>query len=222
TSEKLSLQTSKVDEGIVKEKVQTEAKTKILLPEVKKIKPEVATPGEKEDEPEPEVATPGEKEDEPEPEVATLGEKEDEPEPEMKLQENLESTKAIEYARISVGANIRSDASMTSKVLHTVPPGYPVAVLSRQADWLLVEDYRERKGWVFASLVKEPKTVIIKTSKGNLRNGPSLEDGIIVQLDHEKIMPVLERSGEWLKVTDFEGLTGWLHQRDIWPTVVIY
>jgi SH3-like domain-containing protein len=110
---------------------------------------------------------------------------------------------------------------MTSKVLHTVPPGYPVAVLSRQADWLLVEDYRERKGWVFASLVKEPKTVLIKASKGNLRSGPSLDDGIIVQLDHEKIMPLLERSGEWLKVTDFEGLTGWLHQKDIWPSVVM-
>jgi SH3-like domain-containing protein len=152
-------------------------------------------------------------------EAATPVEKEDEPEPKVMSQQNFETTKAVEYARISVGANIRSDASLSSEVLHTVPPGYPVAVLERQTDWLLVEDYRGRKGWVFASLVKEPKTLIIKAFKGNLRSGPSLMDDIIVQLDHGKIMPVLERSGEWLKVSDFEGLTGWLHFKVIWPAL---
>ena len=116
-----------------------------------------------------------------------------------------------------MGANIRSDASLTSEVLRTVPPGYPVAVLSKQADWFLVEDYRERKGWVFASLVTEPRTVIIKVFKGNLRSGPSLKDDKIVQLDHGTVMSVLERNGEWLKVSNSEKLTGWLHRKVIWP-----
>ena len=162
---------------------------KSLLAKAEKIKPEAATPVEKENKPEPKVIFP----------------------------QNLETTKAVEYASIAVGANIRSDASLSSEVLHTVPPGYPVAVLERQTDWLLVEDYRGRKGWVFASLVTEPGTVIIKVFKGNLRSGPSLKDDIIVQLDHGKILPVLERSGEWLKVSDKEELTGWLHRKIIWP-----
>jgi SH3-like domain-containing protein len=150
-------------------------------------------------------------------ETATPVEQEGEPEPKVILPQNLKTTNAVEYARISVGANIRSDASLSSDVLHTVPPGYPVAVLAKQTDWLLVEDYQGRKGWVFASLVKEPTTVIIKVFKGNLRSGPSLKDDIITQLDHGKILPVLGRSGEWLKVSDFEGLTGWLHHTVIWP-----
>ena len=145
--------------------------------------------------------------------------KSDETEPKVILSQNLETTKIVEYARISVGANIRSDASLTSEILHTVPPGYPVAVLARQADWLLVEDYQRRKGWVFESLVKKPKTIIIKVDKGNLRRGPSFKEDVMAQLDHGKIMPVLERTGEWLKVSDFEGLTGWLHREDIWPEV---
>ena len=152
-------------------------------------------------------------------EAAAPVEKKDEPEPKVILPQNLETTKAVEYARISVGANIRSDASLKSEVFHTVPPGFPVAVLERQSDWLLVEDYQGRKGWVFASLVKEPKTVIIKVVQADLRSGPNINDDIIVQLNHEKIMPVLERRGEWLKVTDFEGLTGWLHRKVIWPEV---
>jgi SH3-like domain-containing protein len=145
-----------------------------------------------------------------------------EPKSKVKFPQNLEATKAVEYASISVGANIRSDASLTSEVLRTVPPGYPVAVLERQADWLLVEDYRGRKGWVYGSLVKEPRTVIIKVFKGNLRSGPSLKDDIIVQLDHGTLMSVLERSGDWLKVSDLEELNGWLYLKVIWPAAEKY
>ena len=201
--------------------------TKSQQVEVKKVKTEVASPVEKNDEPEPKVIIPAVDVTKSQlaeavttkTEAAAPVEKKDEPEPKVILPQNLETTKAVEYARISVGANIRSDASLKSEVLHTVPPGFPVAVLERQSDWLLVEDYQGRKGWVFASLVKEPKTVIIKVVQANLRSGPKINDDIIVQLNHEKIMPVLERRGEWLKVTDFEGLTGWLHRKVIWPEV---
>ena len=189
TPEQVAPQTSTVDEVAVKDKVQKEAITESQLAEAEKIKSEAAIPVGKEDGPEPKVIFP----------------------------QNLETTKAVEYASIAVGANIRSGASLTSEVLRTVPPGYPVAVLERQADWRLVEDYRGRKGWIYASLVTEPGTVIIKVFKGNLRSGPSLKDDIIVQVDHGTTMSVLERSGEWLKVSDFEELTGWLHFNVIWP-----
>ncbi|KPK27669.1 MAG: hypothetical protein AMJ61_04725, partial [Desulfobacterales bacterium SG8_35_2] len=143
--------------------------------------------------------------------------KEDGSGPKILFPQNSGTTKAMEHATIAVGANIRSDASLTSEVLRTVPPGYPVAVLERQGDWFLVEDFRERKGWVFASLVTELRTVIIKVYKGNLRSGPGLKDDIIKQLNHGTVMSVLERNGEWLKVSDSEELTGWLNREIIWP-----
>jgi len=152
-------------------------------------------------------------------EAANPVEKEDEPESKVILPHNLITSKAVEYASITVGANIRSDAYLKSEVLRTVPPGYPVAVIERQADWLLVEDFRGRKGWVYASLVTKPTTVIIKVFKGNLRSGPSLKDDIIDQLDNGTIMSVLERKGGWLKVSDKKELTGWLHQKIVWPAV---
>jgi uncharacterized protein YgiM (DUF1202 family) len=128
-----------------------------------------------------------------------------------------ETTNGAKYATVAKGSNIRSDAALTSEVLRSVPPGYPVAVLERQADWVLVEDFRQRKGWVFASLLTEPGTVIIKVYKGNLRSAPGLTDDIIVQLDHGSVMSVVETKGDWLKVTDSEKLTGWLHRKVIWP-----
>ena len=90
-------------------------------------------------------------------------------------------------------------------------------VLEKQADWIHVEDYRGRKGWVSASLVTNPGTVIIKVFKGNLRRGPSLKDAIVAKLDHGAIMTVLERKGEWLKVSNSEKLTGWLYRKVVWP-----
>ncbi len=128
-----------------------------------------------------------------------------------------ETVNGAKYASVAKGANIRSDATLTSEVLRSVPSGYPVAVLERQADWALVEDFRQRKGWVFAPLLTEPGTVIIKVYKGNLRSGPGLTDDTIVQLDHGTVMSVLETRGDWLKVSDFGKLTGWLHRKVIWP-----
>jgi uncharacterized protein YgiM (DUF1202 family) len=152
TPEQVAPQASTVDEVTVNDKVQKKAITESQLVEAEKIKSEAAIPVVKEDGLEPKVVFP----------------------------QNLETTKAVEYASIAVGANIRSDASLTSEVLRTVPPGHPVAVLERQTDWLLVEDYRGRKGWVYASLVTEPETVIIKVFKGKLRSGLSIKDDIIV------------------------------------------
>ena len=128
-----------------------------------------------------------------------------------------ETTNGVKYASISKGANIRSDPSLTSEVLRTVPSGYPVAVLEQQEDWFLVQDFRERKGWVYESLLIEPETVIMKVYKGNLRSGPSLKDDVIVQLDHGTVVSVVETRGDWLRVSDSGNLTGWLHRKVIWP-----
>ncbi|GEM_PF-969929 len=128
-----------------------------------------------------------------------------------------ETTNGAKYASIAKGAHIRSDAALTSKVLRSVPPGYPVLVLKRQEDWVLVEDFRQRKGWVFSPLLTGPGTVIIKVYKGNLRSGPGLTDDVIAQLDHGTVLSVLETRGDWLQVTDSEKVSGWMHRKVIWP-----
>jgi SH3-like domain-containing protein len=187
--EQLSPQAPAGDEVAAEEQVQEETITDGQAAEAEKTKPEAAPPAEQ-----------------------IEG-----PVPEAELVQNPESAKAGEYADIAVGANIRSAPSLDSAVLRTFPAGYPVAVLEVKEKWYLVEDFRERKGWVFASLVTEPGTVIVKVSKANLRSAPSLQDEIIVQLDYGTILPVIERGGEWLKVSASAELTGWLHHKVVWP-----
>jgi uncharacterized protein YgiM (DUF1202 family) len=50
-----------------------------------------------------------------------------------------------------------------------------------------------------------------------LRSGPGLTDDVIVQLDHGKVLSVLETRGDWLQVTDSEKVSGWMHRKVIWP-----
>jgi SH3-like domain-containing protein len=140
--------------------------------------------------------------------------------PKDEYAQTSDATSFEEYAsigQVDKGANIRSDASLSAEVLRSVPPGYPLVVKERQVDWVLVEDFRKRKGWVFASLLTEWGTVIIKVWKGNLRSGPSLTDEIIVKLDHGTVMTVVETRGDWLKVSNSNRITGWLHRQIIWP-----
>jgi len=215
--------------GTDRDREPAEASSKSLLPEMVKIKSEAAPPA-------PQAATGTDRDREPaeassksllpekvkiKSEAAPPAAKQAGPEPEGKYFKNPETADKVEYASITAGANIRAKASLKSDVLRTVPPGYPVVVLEKQPNWFLVQDYRGRKGWLYASLVAEPATVIIKVFKGNLRSGPSLKDNVIVQLDHGTIMTVLKRKGEWLKVSDLKELTGWLYSKVVWPAAAM-
>jgi len=115
------------------------------------------------------------------------------------------------------GANIRSAPLLAADVLRAVPPGYPLAVIESQENWILVEDFRARRGWVYASLLTDLQSVVIKVGKGNLRSGPSLIDEIVAQLDYNTVLFVDETRGDWLKVSNPEGLAGWLHHYTVWP-----
>ena len=135
------------------------------------------------------------------------------------------ATDVEEYASVAKfasAANIRSEASLSADVLRAVPPGYPLAVLERKGDWVLVEDFMERKGWVSASLLSEPETAIIKVWKGNLRTGPGLTEGIIAKLDHGTLLTVIAAREEWLQVNGPEGLNGWVHRDVLWPAHIAY
>ena len=148
------------------------------------------------------------------------------PHMEVSAQEAAEAAmpaKADDYAsvaRIASAANIRSKASLASEVLLAVPAGYPLAILERRGDWVLVEDFMERRGWVFASLLTEHGTVIIKVWKGNLRTGPGLAAKIITKLDHGTILSVVGTRGDWVQVNNSARLSGWLHRNTVWPPVI--
>jgi SH3-like domain-containing protein len=90
-------------------------------------------------------------------------------------------------------------------------------IVEQQDNWTLVQDYRDRKGWVYSRLLNENSTVVVKVGKGNLRSGPSLRDDIVAKIDYGTVMRVEEMQENWVKVSSQDGLAGWLHKEVIWP-----
>ena len=139
------------------------------------------------------------------------------PAPPASPKKPAEAGEYASIAQIGIGANIHPEPSMSSEVLRAFPPGYPVVVLERRGKWLLIEDFRERKGWVYDSLLDRYRTVIIKVKKGNLRSGPDIAEDIIAKLDYGTVLSVTETRDDWLQVKDSEGFSGWLHRDVVWP-----
>jgi SH3-like domain-containing protein len=139
------------------------------------------------------------------------------PPPPAPKQKPAEAGEYASIAQIGIGANIHPEPSMSSEVLRAFPPGYPVVVLERRGKWLLIEDFRERKGWVYDSLLDRYKTVIINVVKGNMRSGPSIAEEVIAKLEYGTVLSVVDTRGDWLQVKDSEGFSGWLHRDVVWP-----
>jgi SH3-like domain-containing protein len=46
----------------------------------------------------------------------------------------------------------------------------------------------------------------------NLRSGPSTDTAVLYELPSGFPLQVIERQGQWFKVTDYEGDKGWIHE----------
>jgi SH3-like domain-containing protein len=115
------------------------------------------------------------------------------------------------------GANMRPEPSLDTEVLRTVPEGYPLLVLDKNDHWTFVQDFRDRKAWVYSPLLTEQGTVVVKVAKGNLRNGPSLADEIVAKLDYGTVMRINDSRGAWLLVSGPDEAKGWVHDEVVWP-----
>ncbi len=51
----------------------------------------------------------------------------------------------------------------------------------------------------------------IKKDKVNVRTGPGTENPVAMELFLGYPLQVIEKKGEWTKISDFEGDTGWIH-----------
>lgn len=56
------------------------------------------------------------------------------------------------------------------------------------------------------------ETVSVLKDGVNVRTGPSTDDQIAMELFQGYPLKVLEKKGDWLKISDFENDTGWIHK----------
>ena len=113
--------------------------------------------------------------------------------------------------------NMRSGAGTDHEALWVLSRGYPLEVLKRKGKWLEVRDFENDKGWVYKSLTssKSPHYVV-KVNNLNIRSGPSTRKSIVGQAVRGEILTTQSRKGNWVKVKQDGGVTGWVVRRLVW------
>lgn len=67
------------------------------------------------------------------------------------------------------------------------------------------------------------ETVSVMKDGTNIRTGPSTNDQVAMELFQGYPLKVVEKKGDWLKISDFENDTGWIYKTLVGPgnTVIV-
>lgn len=126
---------------------------------------------------------------------------------------------AAEYVSvIKDGINIRSGPTTTSPVLWEVFEGFPYEVVERKDDWAKVKDFEGDSGWIYAPLLSDKKTVIVKVDSANMRSGPGKDSTVIATVKKGVVFDLVGREGGWLQLNYKDNLTGWIYNTLLWPS----
>jgi len=115
------------------------------------------------------------------------------------------------------GVNIRSGPSTKSEVIWEVFRGFPLKILKRKGKWAKTVDFEGDRGWIYAPLLSNKKTVIVKVKNANLRVGPDTKYEIAATARYGVVFTPVDRDGDWIKVKHEDGTTGWIHKDLVWP-----
>jgi len=116
-------------------------------------------------------------------------------------------------------ANLRSGPGTKYEKTWEVFKYMPFKKLSQKGNWYKVQDVDGDAHWIYRKLVSSKfECAVVKVDKANIRSGPG------TQFDKKYFSPslkydsykVLARKGEWVKVLDEFGETGWLFRKLVW------
>ena len=117
--------------------------------------------------------------------------------------------------------NLRANPDQKAKTLWEYGNGFPLEVIKKQGDWVLVKDFENDSGWIHKSRLQKNKQVIVKANKEqdktiNIRSGPSTDSAISANAYYGVVFTALEKRGPWLQVRHDSGLTGWVKLDFVW------
>jgi len=115
------------------------------------------------------------------------------------------------------GVNIRSGPSTKDEIHWEVFKDFPLKVVSKKGKWLKTKDFEGDSGWIFASLTRKKKTVIVKVKKANVRVGPGKNYEVTATALYGVVFSPGKKSGDWQQVSHSDGTKGWIHHTLLWP-----
>lgn len=108
--------------------------------------------------------------------------------------------------------NIRSGPSLDSKIIFTVPLGYPIKIEKEANNWSFFHDWQNNSGWVYTPLVSDIETAVIVVEKANIRSTASIKSKSVANAEMGEIYTILAKEGSWIKLGYYHGglELGWI------------
>jgi uncharacterized protein YgiM (DUF1202 family) len=114
--------------------------------------------------------------------------------------------------------NIRSGPGLQNSIIFQAPLGYPIDVEKEEGQWVYFRDWENYTGWVYKPLVSSINTAVIQVDHANIRKGPGLNYGVVLQADKGEIFKVFKKKGNWVQVGYYleNTVVGWIRQDLVW------
>lgn len=109
-------------------------------------------------------------------------------------------------------ANLRDAGGTHGKILDTLTEFTPVQKMGQEGEYVKVKTTSGKVGYVHGSLLARSNFLSVKGSYANMRSGPNRNDPVLWKIKRNWPLQALEKSGSRVKVRDYEGSEGWVHE----------
>jgi SH3-like domain-containing protein len=113
-------------------------------------------------------------------------------------------------------ANIRSGPGLKYDILWKVEKYFPLLILEKSGEWFHFRDFEGDEGWIHRSLLNNSPTVVTKSEKCNIREGPGTSFKILSTVGKGISFKIIKRKGNWLNIQHTDGDKGWIHKSLVW------
>jgi SH3-like domain-containing protein len=123
------------------------------------------------------------------------------------------------FVRVQVPvANVREGPATDFSRLRQARRDEPLRVVGREGRWLEVRDHEGQAGWIFAPLTDDQPAVVVHAVRewANVRSGPGRNHAVRFRAPRGSTFAVAGGEGDWLRVQDARGGSGWLHRSLTW------
>ncbi len=113
-------------------------------------------------------------------------------------------------------ANIRSGPAKSFDILWKVEKYHPLLVFEKSGNWFHFRDFEGDQGWIHRSLLGKTPTVITKSEKCNIREGPGTSFNILFTVGKGIPFKTIKRKGNCIRIRHADGDKGWIHKSLVW------
>jgi len=120
--------------------------------------------------------------------------------------------------------SMRTEPDQKAKTVWEYGNGFPVEVMKRQGDWVMVKDFENDSGWIHKSKLQKGQTVIVKANPNgekaiNMRSGPGTEQPIVANAYYGVVLVAKEKKASWVQVSHESGINGWVKPEFLWGNI---